>query len=83
MMMKIMQNIIAKLTSEFNELKSLFLFNASLTNFSLLEHFQEIIFRYTIFSKNLTSYLFEQRVFNDYFLVRHKLILLSTQTVKN
>ena len=76
MMMKIMQNVIAKLTSQLNELKSLFLFNASLTNNSLFQYSRKIVFRYTIFSENLTLYLIEQKDFKDYILVRTKLILL-------
>jgi hypothetical protein len=75
--MMMIQNAIAKLSSELNELISLFLFSAFLTNNYLLKHFQNGVFIYNLFSRNLITYLQEQRDYNDYLLVRKNLALVS------
>jgi hypothetical protein len=68
---------IAKLPRELKELTSLFLFNDVLINNYLLKFFQDRVFGHILFSKNLATYLQEQRDSNDYFLVHKNLVWVS------
>ena len=83
MMMMIIQNTIAKLPSELKELKNLFPFNAFLCSNSLLRHFQNIVFKYTIFLENLILNILNQNNFDDYFSDCNNHGLITIQTVKS